>query len=79
MKIETRKNLSTLLGVIGAVFLVAAQFVWSSWWPIIVALYVMSAALLFLALAIAPPFWWGNRSFTTPVNDPLHVRRHDET
>lgn len=77
MKPSTRKDLAFVLSLVGVGTCVVAQFFsgGSSWW-LIAAILGTGIALVLVAAFIAPPFWWGNRSFTTPLEDPSHEARH---
>jgi hypothetical protein len=80
MKIGTRKDLAFVLALVGAGLCVVAHFIsgTASWW-VIGGLIASGFALVVVAGLVFPPFWWGNRSFTTPLKDPSHEARKDAT
>ena len=81
MRPSARKDIAFILSLSGGVVLLALHFLsgfFESWWVFFGAL-VVAALLFLLAGLVAPPFWWGNRSFTTPLKDPSHeARQRDE-
>jgi hypothetical protein len=81
MKIGTRKDLAFFLAIAGAGLCVVAHFISGavSWW-LTGGLIASGFVLVGVGAVVAPPFWWGNRSFTTPLKDPSHeARRQDAT
>lgn len=84
MNIRARTDIADLLLVAGCSGLFVAWFLsgecpfWMS-----VSGAALSLALVILGGCIRPPFWWGVRSFTTPLDDPEHTvrdaSRADET
>lgn len=79
MKIRTRKDLAFFLAVAGAGLCVIAHFIsgTASWW-LIGGLIACGFALVTVGALVVPPFWWGNRSFTTPLKDPSHEARQQD-
>lgn len=81
MKADIRRDLAFLVQAVGAAVLVAAHFFsGAASLAVVVALVAVGLALVAAGALIAPPFWWGRRSFTTPLKDPSHeARQKDET
>jgi hypothetical protein len=81
MKFGSRKDLAFVLALVGAGLCVIAHFISgvASWW-VISGLIASGVALVAAGALVFPPFWWGNRSFTTPLKDPSHeARQRDAT
>lgn len=80
MKISARKDLAFFVSVGGIGVGLLAYFISgsASWW-ILAALLALGTGLIVLGGLIAPPFWWGNRTFTTPMDEPSHEakQRHE--
>lgn len=79
MKISTRKDLAFFLALAGVGLCVIARFISStaSWW-LTGGLIASGFALVAVGAIVLPPFWWGNRSFTTPLKDPSHEARQQD-
>jgi len=81
MKIAARKDLAFFLVAVGVGLCVLADFFagTASWW-LIGSLLVSGIGLVILAGVVLPPFWWGVRTFTTPLKDPTREsRQRDES
>lgn len=77
MKHQTHTNIADTLLLCAAVGLAVAWF-FSGMWSLQKCLLICAApfGLALVAAWVRPPFWWGNRTFTTPVNDPTHEAKH---
>ncbi len=79
MKPRTRTNVAdALLGL--SLFGGLVAYLSGGLWPIeySFSLIGLSFAGLVLGAVIRPPFWWGIRTFTTPVTDPSHEAKANE-
>jgi len=72
-----RTNLADILLFCAGLGLAATWF-FSGHWPLLWSLVASAVffSLILVAAIIRPPFWWGIRTFTTPVNDPSHEAKN---
>jgi len=80
MKTQTRKDLALALALGGVTAAFAAYLVFgiASGW-LAGALLASAFALMALAALVQPPFWWGIRALTTPLEDPSHEARQPDS
>ncbi len=76
MKLGTRKTLADLLQISGGAGMAGAWLLNSALpYGVWLFLFGISVAFLIMSGVVCPPFWWGNRTFTTPLTDSAHEEK----
>jgi hypothetical protein len=76
MNLRARTSIAAVLACAGLFGFLVADF-FGGVWPLEISLVLLAVSLGLIALGalVRPPFWWGARTFTTPLADGTHVAK----